>query len=89
MVFQHFGLLPHRRVIENVAFGLEIRGEEREVRRARAREMCELVGLSSHLDSYPDQLSGGQQQRVGLARALALSPLRLALPLPLRAPRRR
>ena len=74
MVFQHFGLLPHRRVIDNVAFGLELRGEPRDQRHARAREMCELVGLSSHMDSYPDQLSGGQQQRVGLARALAVDP---------------
>jgi glycine betaine/proline transport system ATP-binding protein len=74
MVFQHFGLLPHRRVIDNVAFGLELRGEPREQRHARAREMCELVGLSTLIDSYPDQLSGGQQQRVGLARALASDP---------------
>lgn len=74
MVFQHFGLLPHRRVIDNVAFGLELRGEPREQRHARAREMCELVGLTAQIDSYPDQLSGGQQQRVGLARALAVDP---------------
>ena len=74
MVFQHFGLLPHRRVIDNVAFGLELRGEPRDARHARAREMCELVGLTAHIDSYPDQLSGGQQQRVGLARALAVDP---------------
>ncbi len=74
MVFQHFGLLPHRRVIDNVAFGLELRGEPREQRHARAREMCELVGLTTQIDSYPDQLSGGQQQRVGLARALAVDP---------------
>jgi glycine betaine/proline transport system ATP-binding protein len=74
MVFQHFGLLPHRKVIDNVAFGLEIRGDARDARRQRAREICELVGLTAHLDSYPDQLSGGQQQRVGLARALAGDP---------------
>ncbi len=74
MVFQHFGLLPHRRVIDNVAFGLEIRGDAIETRRARAREICDLVGLGAHVDSYPDQLSGGQQQRVGLARALAGDP---------------
>jgi glycine betaine/proline transport system ATP-binding protein len=74
MVFQHFGLLPHRRVIDNVAFGLELRGEAKEARRERARAMCELVGLSAFMESYPDQLSGGQQQRVGLARALAVDP---------------
>jgi glycine betaine/proline transport system ATP-binding protein len=74
MVFQHFGLLPHRKVIDNVAYGLEVRGEKRDVRHARAREMIDLVGLGGHADSYPDQLSGGMQQRVGLARALAVDP---------------
>jgi glycine betaine/proline transport system ATP-binding protein len=74
MVFQHFGLLPHRRVIDNVAFGLEIRGDAKAARLERAREMCELVGLGALSESYPDQLSGGQQQRVGLARALAVDP---------------
>lgn len=74
MVFQNFGLLPHRRVIDNVAFGLEIRGDDRTSRLARAREMIDLVGLGAFTDRYPDQLSGGQQQRVGLARALAGDP---------------
>jgi glycine betaine/proline transport system ATP-binding protein len=74
MVFQHFGLLPHRRVIDNVAFGLEIRGDPKASRLERAREMCDLVGLGALGESYPDQLSGGQQQRVGLARALAVDP---------------
>jgi glycine betaine/proline transport system ATP-binding protein len=74
MVFQHFGLLPHRRVIENVAFGLEIRGTGRRERHARAREVIGLVGLDGCDDFYPDQLSGGMQQRVGLARALAVDP---------------
>jgi glycine betaine/proline transport system ATP-binding protein len=74
MVFQHFGLLPHRRVIDNVAFGLEIRGESRREREARAMEMIDLVGLGGMAAQYPDQLSGGQQQRVGLARALAVDP---------------
>ena len=74
MVFQHFGLLPHRRVIDNVAFGLEIRGEDRDKRYARSREVIELVGLQGYENHYPDQLSGGMQQRVGLARALAVGP---------------
>jgi glycine betaine/proline transport system ATP-binding protein len=74
MVFQHFGLLPHRQVIDNVGFGLEVRGDDRGVRRDRAQEMVELVGLSGYENSYPDQLSGGMQQRVGLARALAADP---------------
>jgi len=74
MVFQHFGLLPHRQVIDNVAFGLEVRGAGKGERRARAQEMIDLVGLSGYEQSYPDQLSGGMQQRVGLARALAVDP---------------
>ncbi|MBA2554374.1 MAG: glycine betaine/L-proline ABC transporter ATP-binding protein [Geodermatophilaceae bacterium] len=74
MVFQHFGLLPHRRVIDNVAYGLEIRGAGKAERRQRAQEMVDLVGLSGNENSYPDQLSGGMQQRVGLARALAVDP---------------
>jgi len=74
MVFQHFGLLPHRRVLDNVGYGLEIRGVGRAERTARAMEVIELVGLAGYEKSYPDQLSGGMQQRVGLARALAGDP---------------
>ncbi|MEV1287681.1 betaine/proline/choline family ABC transporter ATP-binding protein [Micromonospora sp. NPDC049679] len=74
MVFQHFGLLPYRRVVDNVAYGLEIRGTARAERARRAMEVIELVGLGGYENSYPDQLSGGMQQRVGLARALAGDP---------------
>ncbi|WP_327000551.1 glycine betaine/L-proline ABC transporter ATP-binding protein [Dactylosporangium sp. NBC_01737] len=74
MVFQHFGLLPHRRVLGNVAYGLEVRGEKKAQRRARAQQMVDLVGLTGREQLYPDQLSGGMQQRVGLARALAVDP---------------
>ncbi|MFF3934931.1 quaternary amine ABC transporter ATP-binding protein [Streptomyces phaeofaciens] len=74
MVFQHFGLLPHRQVVDNVSFGLEIRGMSRAERTRRAQEVVELVGLAGYEHSYPDQLSGGMQQRVGLARALAGDP---------------
>ncbi len=74
MVFQHFGLLPHRRIVENVAFGLEVQGVEKEERLRRAAAVLETVGLGSWGESYPDELSGGMQQRVGLARALATDP---------------
>ena len=74
MVFQHFGLLPHRTLIDNIAFGLEVRGVDRVTRRAKAEEVLELVGLKGLGLRKPDQLSGGMQQRVGLARALATDP---------------
>ncbi|MFJ3840878.1 quaternary amine ABC transporter ATP-binding protein [Streptomyces sp. NPDC054904] len=74
MVFQHFGLLPHRTVLDNVAYGLEIQGMSRAERRAKAAEMVAKVGLEGLESRRPGQLSGGQQQRVGLARALAADP---------------
>ncbi|MFG2093852.1 glycine betaine/L-proline ABC transporter ATP-binding protein [Streptomyces sp. NPDC048612] len=74
MVFQHFGLLPHRTVVDNVAYGLEIQGMGKAERRAKANEMVEKVGLAGMEKRRPGQLSGGQQQRVGLARALAVDP---------------
>lgn len=74
MVFQHFALLPHRNILDNVAFGLEVQGVDRERRHERARELLGVVGLDGVERSYPDQLSGGMQQRVGLARALAVDP---------------
>jgi glycine betaine/proline transport system ATP-binding protein len=74
MVFQHFGLLAHRRVIDNVAFGLEIQGMAKAERLRRAEEVLRLVGLEDVANSFPDQLSGGMQQRVGLARAFAVEP---------------
>jgi glycine betaine/proline transport system ATP-binding protein len=74
MVFQHFGLFPHRRVIDNVAYGLEIQGVEKSNRYARALQVIEVVGLGGWENHYPQQLSGGMQQRVGLARALAVNP---------------
>jgi glycine betaine/proline transport system ATP-binding protein len=74
MVFQNFGLFPHRRVIDNVAYGLEVRGVKRAERIDRAAQMIELVGLGGWEYHFPRQLSGGMQQRVGLARALAVDP---------------
>lgn len=74
MVFQSFGLLPHRTALENVAFPLEMRGQDRPSRIARAREMLALVGLKGREGYFPRELSGGQQQRVGIARSLAVEP---------------
>jgi glycine betaine/proline transport system ATP-binding protein len=71
MVFQHFALLPHRSVIDNVAYGLEIQGLSRADRLERARKITKIVGLAGWEEKYPSELSGGMQQRVGLARALA------------------
>jgi len=74
MVFQRFGLFPHRRIIDNVAYGLEVQGVSAKERRAKAREVLLLVGLKGWENHYPHELSGGMQQRVGLARALAVDP---------------
>src|SRR5246127_2488511 len=74
MVFQHFGLLAHRRVIDNVAFGLEVQGVAKSARLSRASDVLKLVGLEDCANMFPDQLSGGMQQRVGLARAFAVDP---------------
>ena len=74
MVFQHFGLFPHRKIIENIAFGLEIRGTSKSERIEKANEVLEMVGLSGWGENYPRELSGGMQQRVGLARAMAVDP---------------
>ncbi len=74
MVFQHFGLFPHRKVIDNISFGLEIRGMNKKDRKTRAMEVLDKVGLQGWADHYPRELSGGMQQRVGLARAMAVDP---------------
>ncbi|HSO47046.1 MAG TPA: ATP-binding cassette domain-containing protein, partial [Rhizobiaceae bacterium] len=74
MVFQHFALLPHLTVLENVAFPLDVQGVTRSKSAERARAMIELVGLAGREDAFPRQLSGGQQQRVGIARSLAVEP---------------
>ena len=74
MVFQSFALFPHRNVLENAAFGLEVAGLSRKARHDRAMQALERVGLISEARKRPRELSGGMQQRVGLARALALDP---------------
>jgi glycine betaine/proline transport system ATP-binding protein len=74
MVFQHFGLLAHRTVLDNVAFGLEVQGVPKAKRHARATEVLQLVGLEDAASQFPNELSGGMQQRVGLARAFAVDP---------------
>ena len=74
MVFQSFALMPHMKVIDNVAFGLELGGISRQERHQRAMAALDQVGLAANAESYPDELSGGMQQRVGLARALCADP---------------
>ena len=74
MVFQHFGNFPHKRVLDNVVYGLQIQGIDKATQLNRAAEVIEMVGLTGWEERYPHELSGGMQQRVGLARALAVDP---------------
>jgi len=85
MVFQSYSLFPNMTVLDNVRFGPRVAGRPKAEQLARAGELLELVGLSSHAGKYPHQLSGGQQQRVALARALAMQPQVLLLDEPLSA----
>jgi putative spermidine/putrescine transport system ATP-binding protein len=85
MVFQAYSLFPHLTVLDNVAFGLKMRGKGKGDRTSRAADMLDLVGLSAHKHKYASELSGGQQQRVALARALAIQPRVLLLDEPLSA----
>src|SRR5699024_9632650 len=74
MVFQQFELIPHKTLLKNTEYGLEIQGVDKETRAKKAKESLELVGLGGYTDKYPDELSGGMKQRVGLARALTNDP---------------
>ncbi len=85
MVFQNYALFPNLTVLDNVAFGLDIRGDDKEQARQKCREMIKRVGLSGKEDAYPENLSGGQQQRVALARSLVTEPKALFLDEPLSA----
>ncbi len=85
MVFQAYSLFPHLTVLDNVAFGMKMRGKPKSDRTSRAADMLDLVGLSAHTHKYASELSGGQQQRVALARALAIQPRVLLLDEPLSA----
>jgi len=85
IVFQSYSLFPHMSAVDNVAYGLRLRGAGTAKRHARAKELLDTVGLAEHLDKHPAQLSGGQQQRVALARALAIEPRVLLLDEPLSA----
>ena len=85
MVFQAYSLFPHLTVLDNVAFGLKMRGKPKRERTSRAADMLDLVALSAHKHKYASELSGGQQQRVALARALAIQPRVLLLDEPLSA----
>ena len=74
MVFQSFALLPHKTVLENIAFPLQIKGTPNDISISKAMEMVDLVGLKGRENYFPRELSGGQQQRVGIARSLAVEP---------------
>ena len=86
MVFQHFGLLPHRSIIDNAAWGLEVQGMSKRDRHERAMQSLELVGLKGWENAFATELSGGMQQRVGLARALTVDPEILLMDEPFQRP---